>query len=51
MDAFNDEYERLKGGLEPFLDSIMDGIGLIKAEVYGDRGKKNARRPPRDANG
>ena len=50
-DAGKDEYERLKGGLEPFLDSIMDGIALIKAEVYGDRGKNSARRPPRDANG
>jgi PadR family transcriptional regulator, regulatory protein PadR len=29
------EYERLKEGLEPFLDSIIDSITLIKREVYG----------------
>jgi len=30
-----DEYERLRGALEPFLDSIVDGITLIKRAVYG----------------
>jgi DNA-binding PadR family transcriptional regulator len=29
------EYERLKQGLEPFLDSIIDSISLIKREIYG----------------
>ncbi|MEX0992449.1 MAG: PadR family transcriptional regulator [Solirubrobacterales bacterium] len=29
------EYERLKQGLEPFLDSIIDSIGAIKREIYG----------------
>jgi DNA-binding PadR family transcriptional regulator len=29
------EYERLKQGLEPFLDSIIDSITLIKQEIYG----------------
>jgi PadR family transcriptional regulator, regulatory protein PadR len=29
------EYERLKGGLEPFLDSIVKSITLIKQEIYG----------------
>jgi PadR family transcriptional regulator len=29
------EYERLKQGLEPFLDSIIDSITLIKREIYG----------------
>ena len=29
------EYDRLKGGLEPFLDSIVKSITLIKAEIYG----------------
>jgi DNA-binding PadR family transcriptional regulator len=30
------EYERLRGALEPFLDSIVKSIRLIKREVYGD---------------
>jgi DNA-binding PadR family transcriptional regulator len=29
------EYERLRGALEPFLDSIVESITLIKTEVYG----------------
>jgi len=29
------ECERLKEGLEPFLDSIIQSIGLIKQEIYG----------------
>jgi PadR family transcriptional regulator, regulatory protein PadR len=29
------EYERLRQALEPFLDSIVDSITLIKREVYG----------------
>ena len=30
------ECERLKECLEPFLDSIIDSITLIKQEIYGD---------------
>ena len=30
-----EEYDRLKEGLEPFLDSIIDSITLIKQEIYG----------------
>jgi PadR family transcriptional regulator len=29
------EYDRLKAGLEPFLDSIVKSITLIKQEIYG----------------
>jgi len=29
------EYDRIKGGLEPFLDSIVKSITLIKTEIYG----------------
>jgi DNA-binding PadR family transcriptional regulator len=29
------EYDRLKQGLEPFLDSIIHSITLIKQEIYG----------------
>lgn len=29
------EYERLKNGIEPFLDSIIESITLIKREIYG----------------
>jgi len=31
------EYDRIKGGLEPFLDSIVKSIALIKNEIYGRR--------------
>ena len=30
-----EECDRLKLGLEPFLDSIIDSITLIKKEIYG----------------
>jgi PadR family transcriptional regulator PadR len=30
------EYRRLKGAMEPFLDSIVESITLIKREVYGN---------------
>jgi PadR family transcriptional regulator PadR len=29
------EYRRLRSALEPFLDSIVKGISLIKREIYG----------------
>jgi PadR family transcriptional regulator len=31
------EYRRLRGELEPFLDSVIRSVTLIKREVYGDR--------------
>ncbi len=30
------EYRRLKGEVEPFLDSVIRSVSLIKGEVYGD---------------
>jgi DNA-binding PadR family transcriptional regulator len=32
------EYRRLRGEVEPFLDSVISSLGLIKREVYGDSG-------------
>jgi DNA-binding PadR family transcriptional regulator len=29
------EYKRLKGEVEPFLDSVIRSVSLIKEEVYG----------------
>jgi PadR family transcriptional regulator PadR len=37
--AGQDEYELLRKGLEPFLDSIVESITLIKREVYGGRAR------------
>jgi PadR family transcriptional regulator, regulatory protein PadR len=40
-----DEYERLRAGLEPFLDSIIESITLIKRAVYGSgRGRSSRKR-------
>jgi PadR family transcriptional regulator len=30
------EYRRLHGEVEPFLDSVIRSVGLIKSEIYGD---------------
>jgi PadR family transcriptional regulator len=30
------EYRRLRGEVEPFLDSVIRSVGLIKGEIYGD---------------
>lgn len=30
------EYKRLRTDVEPFLDSVVRSLGLIKGEVYGD---------------
>jgi PadR family transcriptional regulator len=30
------EYKRLKAEVEPYLDSVIDSVSLIKAELYGD---------------
>ena len=32
------EYRRLRGELEPFLDSVVRSVTLIKQAVYGDDG-------------
>jgi PadR family transcriptional regulator PadR len=29
------EYKRLRGEVEPFLDSVINSVSLIKREVYG----------------
>jgi DNA-binding PadR family transcriptional regulator len=34
--AGKSEYQRLMGAMEPFLDSIVESITLIKREVYGN---------------
>jgi DNA-binding PadR family transcriptional regulator len=34
-DAGSAEYERIKLGIEPFLDSIVNSITAIKREIYG----------------
>jgi PadR family transcriptional regulator, regulatory protein PadR len=38
------EYQRLRGALEPFLDSIIDSVSLIKKAIYGGGSRKVARR-------
>ena len=38
------EYERLRKALEPFLDSIVDSITLIKRAVYGSARSRSARK-------
>jgi DNA-binding PadR family transcriptional regulator len=30
------EYKRLKAQVEPFLDSVIRSVSLIKGEIYGD---------------
>jgi PadR family transcriptional regulator PadR len=32
------EYKRLKAEVEPFLDSVIQSVSLVKNEIYGDRG-------------
>jgi PadR family transcriptional regulator PadR len=34
------EYKRLVGELEPFLDSVIRSVTLIKREIYGDGGPR-----------
>jgi PadR family transcriptional regulator PadR len=41
------EYERLRQALEPFLDSIVDSITLIKREVYGASNSRSRRKRAR----
>lgn len=37
------EYRRLKAGVEPFLDSVIRSVALVKAEIYGDaKGRRKA---------
>jgi len=42
-DAGTDEYRRLVAELEPFLDSVIRSVTLIKREIYGDPGPRSAR--------
>lgn len=30
------EYKRLKAEVEPFLDSVISSVSLLKEEIYGD---------------
>ena len=30
------EYKRLRGEVEPFLDSVIRSVSLLKGEIYGD---------------
>jgi PadR family transcriptional regulator PadR len=30
------EYKRLKAEVEPFLDSVISSVSLLKTEIYGD---------------
>ena len=45
------ECDRLKQGLEPFLDSIIDSITLIKREIMDGDGRVRASPPDRDGLG
>ena len=36
-EAGREEYERLRGALEPFLDTMIRAVGLIKQEIYSER--------------
>jgi DNA-binding PadR family transcriptional regulator len=31
------EYKRLRGEVEPFLDSVISSVSLIRDEIYGDQ--------------
>jgi DNA-binding PadR family transcriptional regulator len=39
------EYERLMHAMEPFLDSIVESITLIKREVYGSGAAQRKKAP------
>lgn len=41
-DAGREEYERLRGAVRPFLDAIVESVGLIKQEIYGADGEPGA---------
>jgi DNA-binding PadR family transcriptional regulator len=38
------EYRRLVAELEPFLDSVIESVTLIKREIYGDAAPRGGRR-------
>jgi PadR family transcriptional regulator PadR len=38
------EYRRLLAELEPFLDSVIDSVTLIKREIYGSAPRRGSRR-------
>lgn len=33
------EYKRLKAQVEPFLDSVISSVSMIKGEIYGTEGR------------
>jgi PadR family transcriptional regulator len=35
------EYKRLKAEVEPFLDSVMSSVALIKGEIYGEESPRS----------
>ena len=35
------EYKRLKVEVEPFLDSVIRSVSLLKTEIYGDQGPED----------
>jgi len=43
-DAGRGEYRRLVAELEPFLDSVIRSVMLIKREIYGDSKQAGGRR-------
>ena len=38
------EYRRLVSELEPFLDSVIESVTLIKREIYGNAARREGRR-------
>jgi PadR family transcriptional regulator PadR len=38
------EYRRLVAELEPFLDSVIESVTLIKREIYGSAARRGSRR-------
>ena len=34
------EYKRLRGEVEPFLDSVIRSVSLLRREIYGDGGAR-----------
>ena len=38
------EYRRLVAELEPFLDSVIESVTLIKREIYGSAARRGGRR-------
>lgn len=45
-DAGREEYERLREAVKPFLEAIVNSVGLIKQEIYGAGGETDAAKGP-----